>query len=768
MNHYRPFIIVASISAYAVTPPLHAQENASSGETNTSTLEDIVVTARKKEERLQDAPVAVTAVSSLTIERTGLNQISRLGEMVPNVSIQNLAGSTGATIYIRGIGDFESNLLAEPGVGLYIDGVYSGRQTGNGFDLVDIERIEVLRGPQGTLFGRNTTGGAVQIVSKAPSEDFGVIVKGSYGMGENGYDEMSAKATLNTGRFGPFAATIAYRHRQNDGLVDDLLQAKDSKDPGALRSDSVWTRINGDFGALTMDLSADWSHTHSRSAFNQITAVSPNFRNYFSNSPSFGGDPLQISTTRLDDIKILPVLGVDNENFTRTFGVSLTGGLELSDHFSLKSISAYRRYRDRLFGTLQTTGATRGVVRNPDGTTMIADFAGGFGGEQQLRHRQYSQEFQLLGKGDNWDAVAGLFWFQEKGREVFRQQIGSIQPGAGPGGLVGVVLRPVQSYSGTIESKAAFGQFSYRPSALGDKFELTGGIRYTHDKKNVTTVGGRQGEDSWSNLSWLASASYKITPDVMGYARVSTGFRAGGIGVRSLNFNPFDPEKVITYEAGLKSELFDRRLRANLAAFYSNYTDLQIVLQNTGPAGTSNDTVNAGKARYQGVEAELTAMPVDGLTLSGTLGYTDPRYKQFLYRPAGGAIIDIKDEALFAKMAKWNVFASADYQFPPTSIGVFSARASYSYLGTRYPYPNPRVNIFVEQIKSPPQHNVDAYLTLSEIPLPSTGHLEISLWCKNITNEDKRVNAIDFTGLGYATVSYGLKRSFGIDVTAGF
>lgn len=759
---------VVIASALASMPALaQAQQPADSERASAGGLQDIIVTARRKSERLQTTPVAVSAISSEAIARQGINHITRLGEMVPNVSIMHLAGNTGATIYIRGIGDFEANLLAEPGVGMYVDGVYVGRQTGNGLDLVEVERIEVLRGPQGTLFGRNTTGGAVQVVSKAPAEEFGLMAKASYGMGENGYDEWSGKLVLNTGNYGPFATTISYRHRQNDGWVDNLLQAKDSNDPGALNSEAVWVRTRGDLGALTADLSFDWGNTRARSVFNQITAASANFTSYFLDSPGFGGTPLQIASGRLDKVNLRDALGVDNENVTRTLGMALTVNLELSDQFSIKSISAYRRYRDLLYAGLASTGATRGVVRAADGTVSVQDFTGGFGGEQRLRHHQHSQELQLLGSGDHWDAVAGIFWFRESGRELFRQEIGSIQPGAGPRGLVGVMLRPVQTYSGTITSQAAFGQVSFRPDDA-DRIELTGGLRYTHDKKNITSIGGRQGSDSWNNVSWLASASYKFTPEVMGYARVSTGFRAGGISVRSRNFNPFDPEKVISYEAGLKSEMFDRRVRLNLAAFYAKYDDLQVILQTTTTAGSSSDTVNAGKSEYKGIEAEATVVPIEGLILNGSIGYTSPKYKQFLYRTPGGVLVDIKDEAFFAKMAKWNLFASAAYEFPPTSIGTLTARVNYSYLSKRYPYPNPRVNIYYRELLSPSQSNVDAYLTLSDIALSTRSRAEASLWVKNLTNEDKRLNAIDLTGLGYGTVSYGLKRSFGLDLTVNY
>jgi iron complex outermembrane receptor protein len=260
---------------------------------------------------------------------------------------------------------------------------------------------------------------------------------------------------------------------------------------------------------------------------------------------------------------------------------------------------------------------------------------------------------------------------------------------------LGIQQQRTVSYSGVSKSYAGFAQGSYRPAFFDDKLELTLGGRYTEDKRSLDQqdfIFGnpappkRQLGRSWKNFSVGGSLLYRFTNDVNAYARVSSGYKSGGFNPADLIGNGYNPETVLAYEVGIKSEWFDRRLRVNLAGFYNDYKDRQIAVLTTSPTGgASNSTQNAGRAQYKGVELEITAVPVRGLTLEGTLGYTDPKYKEYLFVPAAGAApINVAGEARFQYQTKITTHVAAQYQLPETGVGVPAFRVEYNHTGSRY------------------------------------------------------------------------------------
>lgn len=778
-------------SASAIVPTMaQAQNNGA----NRGQIEDIVVTARRTAEALQDTPVSISAFSQTFLERQNIQQVDKIAQFTPNLVISRQPSSlSAASILIRGVGQTEPSAVAEPGVGMYLDGVYIARTGGSILDLVDLERIEVLRGPQGTLFGRNTIGGAVQLVSRKPTDDFHAEQKLGYGSFNSWY----TKTTLNTGFIAgsPFKATISYQHREKDGWVKNGVP--NSGDPYALNSDAVWARVHGDISdAFKVDYSFDWNKREGQPPYFQLVAASQNVLDYFGRSESLGGDPLIFSRKRLRN-GLQEGFTDRNGNFrwdsrAKSVGHSLTLEYEAGDFMTLKSISAYRTFdQDTILG-LSGNGNLLGVVFDATSPTLtsvkrVTTYQGNNAPQNQ---KQYSQEFQATGKVGDVNYVLGAYYFYEKASEFNHQFLTIVTPVTGltnfgfppaavggiqalnPGlNLIGINAFPPGHFGGKSESYAVFGQASWRPSALDGKLELTGGLRYTWDYKTLFIDndgnGTRdvQGQNDFTNLSWLASINYKFTDDIMAYARVSTGYKGGGFNPRTAVLNGFDPEKVLAYEGGVKADWFDRRLRTNIAVYYTDYKDKQINQFASGTGGATSIILNAGKARIQGVEFEATAVPIDGLTLSGSLGYTDPKFKEFAFRdPATNTVIDVADEARFSNVPKWNWSTSAQYTFPSFGFGELSAQVNYSYRSHMYFFPLDRVNIFNKDVASPGQGTLSARLTLSDVALGSSAKMELSVWGENLANNDKQAYGIDFGGLGFGGAYFAEPRSFGVDL----
>ncbi|WP_255326454.1 TonB-dependent receptor [Sphingobium sp. EM0848] len=745
--------------------PAMAQEQA--GGTG---LGDIIVTARRTAESMQTVPVAVTALGGEFLEKQNIVDVTSIPQFTPNLSIMQQSTSlTAASVYIRGIGNQEPSSVAEQGVGVYLDGVYVARSAGALFDLVDLERIEVLRGPQGTLFGRNTVGGAIQLVSKKPANDFALDVKAGYGS----FNEWFTKARVDTGYIGgsPIKASLSLMHRQRDGYIDNFY-TPDSKDPGAVNADAIMVGLQADLGKVTVNYSFDYNDRRGTAPYFQMLYATDDVKNYFGQSASLGGDPFLVSPDRQKHVYQAGF--VDNDGNLRydarakIQGHSLTIAYEPIDELTLKSITAYRKFNQDTILTLGGNGYLKGVVLDP---VTFAPSVGAVtpinGNNAPQRQWQFSQEFQALGNMGDLSYVAGLYYFYEKSSEYNRQNLTFVLPG----GQAGLNLAPVQAFGGTAESMAAFGQASWKPAMFDGKLELTGGVRFTGDRKTLTISGdvnpALHGNVDYTNVSWLGSLNYRFTPAIMAYVRASSGYRSGGINPRASVINIFKPEDVKSYEAGIKSEFFNRSVRLNVAVFQTDYSNQQINQFAAGSGGVTSLIVNAGKVRFRGVEGELTVAPVRGLTFDGSLGYTDPTYKTYLYLdPTTNAIINVADEARMPQTAKFNAHVGAQYVVP-VSIGELTARVDYAYRSTVYFHNLDRVNPFNVETRSRPDHNLRARLALSDITLGS-GKLELGVWGDNLTNQKNLDFAIDFGSLGFAAGSYKKPRTFGVDAKISF
>ncbi|WP_380873950.1 TonB-dependent receptor [Sphingomonas sp. DBB INV C78] len=750
-------------AAMMVAAPAFAQE-APAAEAESGGLEDIVVTAQKRSESLQDTPLAISAVTADTIEARGIRDISNLTAIAPSINVATAPGSSSNTnIFIRGIGDQEPILTSDAPVSLYVDGIVLGRSTGAVFDLVDLERIEVLRGPQGTLYGRNTIGGAVNLISAKPAKEFGGKLKFSYGS----FDQWLARGSIDTGEFGDsgIAMKFSYIHREQDGYVNDL-NAPDNRDPGALNVDALRAAVSYDKGgAVRIDYAFDFNQRESIAPAFQATIIRPDVLAYLNNSVNFGGNGPQVSTDRLgsyfaDDAGLLT---------DRVYGHTLTAEIDLSDNLTLRSLTGYRKWRNIDRGDeLDGQGGVLGFQLDPilfvDGTVQPLGVlpVSLFTSNNDRGQHQWTQEFNLLGQlGDKFEYVAGLFYFSEKSFENNNQF-----PLIVISDQAAVPLSTPLIYRHNSKSVAGFAQGKYK---FSDQLSLTGGIRYTEDKKHLIqqTPLTRDLTAKFNKFNWAVSLDFQATDDVLAYARASTGYKAGGFNARSTN-DGYKPENLTSFEIGVKSELLDRRLRLNAATYYSIHDDLQLQQFQAGTAGASSVTVNAGKAEYWGVEAEVQALPVDGLTLSSSVGYIDRKYKEFLILdPISNTVVDVKDTARFPFSSKWTLNASAQYDVPEFDFGQLSFRVDYNYRSKIYFHPTTVGTPYNDQIAGAKRGLLDGRITLSKLAL-GENEASIAVWGKNLTKKEYRVNGIDFGGLGYAGNVYGEPRSFGVDLNYEF
>lgn len=727
-------------------------------------LSEIIVTARRQSEFLQKTPVAITAVTGETIDKLNIQQVDKLGAIAPNLAITEQTASVSAsTIHIRGIGEQNPILTSESGVGLYLDGVYVARTSGAIFDLVDMERIEVLRGPQGTLFGRNTTGGAIQLVSRKPANEMGGQIKAGYGS----FNDWYSKLRFDTGSFANdmLKASFVYNHRNRDGFVDNAL-TPDDEDPGSLESDAFRGVLVADIGKLQATYSFDYNKRQGSPQFFQLVAGTPDVLSYYGASASLGGAPFMVS-----DVYQKNVLRTEGQVTPRQTSVSeisghaLTLEYQLNDALTLKSISAYRSLDvDFIFGD-SGNGDLKGVVLDPVTFAPSIQSVSPIQGFQNDRQEQWSQEIQLLGRTDHFKYVVGAFYFKEDVDTESNQFLTFVLPG----GAAAANLRPRQTFGATSESFAGFAQISYRPPSFDDRLEFTGGVRYTRDSKSLNAINpvALTGDDTFNNTSWLASVSYDLTSKVMIYGRATTGYKSGGFNPSAPFVNSYKPEEALAFEGGLKSRWLDNRLQVNLAIFKTDYDELQTQQFVAGSGGSQSIFVNAGKAEYQGIELEVQAKPFDGLSIDGSLGYTDAEYARFDYRdPVTNVVTDVADDARFPYLAKVNAHVGAEYAWD-VSIGKASARLDYSYRSGRDFHPVPLATQFMDEIRDHGQRDLSARLGIADIQVGGS-QMEISVWGANLLDRADINSGIDFGALGFAGVSYVQPQRFGVDLKATF
>ncbi|MEZ5553299.1 MAG: TonB-dependent receptor [Pseudomonadales bacterium] len=660
-------------------------------------LEEIVVTARRREEGLQSVPVAVSVLTGEELTEQGGLKIDAIGKVVPNVHFEAAGGTSGVkspVVFIRGMGQNDFIPVEDPAVGIYLDGVYMGRNIGSVFDLVDIERIEVLRGPQGTLFGRNTIGGAVNIISKRPTDEFGGSVRVSGG--EEDYFEV--QGTVNVPLTDRIAARISAFQRQRDGYVK-AVQHHNLK----LGSDDIW----GVRGNLRMDLSdtfsldfaADYSKAEETpgaispiggiSGFNGeiVTQAAPvqQFSAFFnalysgnpascttgagqaSNPACYGpvwntGDPYKVNSIYLNNAgdQISPKQKVE------VWGGNLAATWQLGA-VELKSITSYREFDIALFNDLDFSPYLL-FHNNHDAYTQ----------------EQWSQEFQISGDAldGRMNYVVGYYYFEEEGNEAIFNQISFAPPLSLPPDFFFQYLDRVIDN----DSQAVFGQINFN---LTDALTLTVGARYTESNKRfdliterrIGPISDQSGDLSTEEFTPLVSLAWNVNDDIMLYAIYSEGYRDGSYAARFTGIVPdplpnYDPEYVTNYEIGAKTTLLDGRMRLNATAFLMDYEDMQINASSDAVA-TSSTKENLGDATISGLELEVSALLTERLTVGVNIGLLDDKIDSLKGVLVSNTVVIDKHSDL-PNTPDWTLSLMAKYEVPFNNGSSLALRADYA------------------------------------------------------------------------------------------
>lgn len=654
--------LLASLSGLWLAPgqaQAQTAESASEGDDGA-----IIVTARRREETLQDVPMAVSAFSAETLTVRGVENISEIAQSAPSVTIEpSRATNSTLTAFIRGVGQQDPLAGFEPGVALYIDDIYLARPQGALLDVYDVERVEVLRGPQGTLYGRNAVGGAIKYVTRKlgpnPSADFRL----SYGT----FNQIDAVAKVSvplgdTVRLGLAAASL-----NRDGYGKNLTTGRDNynKKVLALRgslelqpSDAVFIRLSGDYTDDDSNPVAGWRPFPGARSGTPVTA---------NRYDTYAGAATNASTG-----------GIGGNNEVNAWGAQALIEVKASDTVTLKSITAWRK----------------------DDTQSVIDFDSlaidDFDAPVVYHNKQVSQELQLLYQSDKLNGVVGFYYLDAKASndfDVVLGQLGRIAYGA-----------PLISYTGgSVDTKAwsAFADLSYN---LTEQLSLTVGGRYTSDKRtadifranylgqgspffgNTTATLLARTSDfeasrTFKNFSPRVVLAYKASDAVNLYGSFSRGFKAGSFDPRGANFSSpevvdgYDPEILDSYEAGIKTRF--GRSSVNIAAFYSDYKDLQV--PGSLPIDSNGDGINdgfvgavtnAGRAKIKGIELEANLVLMEGLTLVANGSLLDPKYKEFF---VGG--VNVANARKIQNTPKFQSFLGLGYRFAAAggSINLFGS-----------------------------------------------------------------------------------------------
>ncbi|HWJ69196.1 MAG TPA: TonB-dependent receptor [Sphingobium sp.] len=680
------FLVLGALATGA-----HAQEDAPR---DANGVQDIVVTAQFRSTNLQDTPLAITAMSGAQLAERSFSNITDVGKAAPSVTLR--LGSSGygksTQAYIRGIGQSDFNFALEPAVGFYVDDVYHASLFGTSFDLLDLERVEILRGPQGTLFGKNSIGGAVRLISKKPADHFEASVEGTYGS----YNRLDLRGMMNIPLIADqLALRLSVASKERDGYVDRVdfacaypalagnLQPTvstqgNSCKVGTLGGESVragraalrWTPASN----VEVNLVAEVIRDNSEAAADSLIYLNMGAAalvNYNANRlvPTYGipfddrfiTDPYVTFATYDSAFlgrKVPPVNTVHSESYSGDLSWDIT------DNVQFKSITAYQKFNGRF--TQNANNAPLPVA--------LTDNVAGF--------EQFTQEFRLVGSAFDGmlDWAAGVFYFD-----------GDSSLGGGAY-LAASNIAFDQNDSTDASNRSAFMHGVFH---LTDKFSVTGGLRYTKESKtyrfdrvNVPAgtpffAGGAftSPASKFDRFDYKIGADYKVTDNVMVYGQFSTGFKGGGINPRPFTpaaAVPFGPETLQAYEIGLKSDLFDRLVRLNLAAYHSDYSNLQLSANGLDNNGAPSIVIaNAGRATIDGVEAELEIRPARGFQIDMSASYTGFKIKEL------GAASGVSGGPTLASKApgtpEWKYNAGVQYEIEMGDRGTLTPRVDVYY-----------------------------------------------------------------------------------------
>ena len=777
-----------AIAILQLSPAAVEADDADREKSGARSIDEIVVTSRRREENLQQVPISITAMSGTELEARQLYAMDQLSAVVPNLQFDKAAPSSGSSsvgqIFIRGIGQADYTPVTDPGVAMYVDGIYIGRSPGNVLDLVDIERVEVLRGPQGTLFGRNSIGGAIKVHSRLPSftDAAGRI---ELRLGNDDLQALTFRGNLPVTE--SLATGVAISHLQRDGYVErqfDGIRTGD-RDRWSARGAVRWEPTD----AIAASLVVDYTIIDENGA--PVVSGGVNDRQPFA---TFGNAVLE----SCDAVVINPGFDGTPEGGPPTFpppgaatgsapgcygadsrsgpfvsegtfpvaseldsgGAALTIDWTISERWLLRSTTGYREME---------------MLSSRDGDNTPANI---FATRDDYEHEQFSQEMQLQFASEErgLSAVLGLFYYDESGFN-----------------LVDVTVPTGAIQSGGFYDNQSYAAFAHGTLDLTDKLALSVGARHTEDRKAYlpdqlslgdSSAGSAPGffPPTWPALQgfYLAPTgplaagerildfrrseldfdafdttidlSYRFSDDVLGYATFATGYKSGGFDQRFVGPTPdrapssYRPETVDSLELGLKGSYFDGRLRVNLAVFDADYEDLQIIVRESfNPL-----TVNAGAARVRGGEFELDWLASADWDIGFSVGRLETDYRR-LNQPAQDSGVRLDNE--LANSPAWSVAADTAYRMALGNLGELTARLDWSWQDAEY---HDAVNS--EEIRQSPFHLVNASLAF----VPRDDRWQFTVAMRNLLDETYLVtgNSAFNTAAAYVEQVYGRPREF--------
>lgn len=721
-------IVIFSVLVQMASAPVRADTEKS------YQIEEVIVTARKKSESAQDVPISIATFDSKSIRENGFDSTLSIDDKVPNLEIKTFGGQPN--MFIRGVGNNDFNATTVSPVSIYFDDVVMGLTGSQVAQVYDVERIEVLRGPQGTLFGRNTTGGAILFHSNPPVPGFEAGLNATVG----NYGRKDFEGYLNA----PLVKDrllfrMAAKSEYSEG---DRVNLYDGKDANGVEDYSGRIRLRYlPSDQLQVDLNA---HTHiDRSDFKQGKPIGT----FPGNTNVLGyADPYPGSTRKLN-------FNGKNKHDIDEYGTALTVRYDHGDT-TLKSITAYENSETEYCGDFD---------HSPLSLDEICFLTDG---------DQFSQELNVNARlGDDMDLVAGAFYLTEDlSYDTFANLFGALPVGQS------LPLRAASK-----RDTKTWALFSELTVNLSDAWSVNAGLRYTHESKDadlyssailnlydptapdvppIPIIPFMKLSDNWGAVSGRLAVNYKFNDDVMTYASISRGFKSGGFNLGAF-FDPnevttVDPEYLVAYELGLKSTFADRRVQLNVATFYYDYTDLQVLTFVSGST-PANPLVfaleNAADAEIYGAELELKAHLTEGLEFSAGVGNLHTKYKNFESMVGG----DLSGNKL-PGAPEWNTNLALAYDYTFDNNMTVRLQGDYSYASKRY------FNSFQQDaISSRGSYKLfGARISL----ISADDDWTIALWGRNLTNEDYVVDSTDLSGVfGFIPLFYGDRRSYGLDLT---
>lgn len=686
--------------------------------TKYSSLDEIVVTAQMRDESIQSIPIAMGAYDKKFIARVGASSLADMESAIPNINFGAGDRNSRGEIAIRGVGDYSRNIGTNARVAVYIDGVLTGRSSSFDQSLLDIERVEVLRGPQGTLAGTNAIAGAINVITQKPQDNFSAELFTNTG----NYDLRSLTGKINVPFSADFFASLLIGTTQQDGYIDNItlnrdLQGED-RDVAKLKLRYVGLE------SLTLDVGFDYLSEESEAT--NAEALANGAFNGFSLTP----EPFVVAHDAAEyeqrELK----------------GVTLEANYQTPEDFRWTSITGFRAN--------EFSGVSEEDYSPLDVATSFFD----------EKSDQFSQEFRLASpKGERGDYIIGAY---------FLDQDISTQRSA----MTGAMFPPAPNASAqtpaTVEVQSA-SLYLHGNYYLNSQWSLTGGVRFIHERKSIDyssidTTGGFinsahiEDRKIFNKILPKFGINLQLTPDFLIYTSVARGYKSGGWNadfITTLENFEFDPEYAINYELGAKSEFFDKGLTVNIAGFVTHFDDFQVFqFVPTQSSGTVLSLTNAGKVTTQGIELDIKALLTENLSVSINTAFTQARFDEF--KSGGGLGVDYDDNYL-PYAPEHTYFVAIDYSKPLLNQLEIYGHINYGYTDDYFSNPN-----------NTSDNAISGYFAANaRIGISIDTHWDISLWMKNMTDETNlRQRSASF--LGVPRGGYNPPRTYGLAINYTF